>query len=220
MESFLEQLLVIWEYAVPILIAALVGGLVGIEREYHDKSAGFRTMILIAVGSCVFMMLSKMVGAPEGESTRIAAAIVTGVGFLGAGVVMKNHLSVGGITTAASIWLVASLGMATGAGAYELVGVVTVLALLVLWLLPPFERWLDRLHEFLEIAVTIKNTHAAEDNVLDIFDECGIKIVHIRRSRVSTSERTLHIKAKMTQAKRRALSEILVAEKGVIAFDV
>lgn len=220
MEQFLEQLLVIWGYAVPVLVAALVGGLVGIEREYHDKSAGFRTMILIAVGSSVFMMLSEMIGAPEGESTRIAAAIVTGVGFLGAGVVMKNHFSVGGITTAAAIWLVASLGMAAGAGAYGLVGVVTVLALVVLWLLPPFERWLDRLHEFLEIEVTVKNTHAAEDNVLDIFDECGVKIVHIRRSRVSTAERTLHIKAKMTQAKRRALSDILVAEKGVIAFDV
>lgn len=220
MEQFLEELLVIWEYAVPVLVAVLVGGLVGIEREYHDKSAGFRTMILIAVGSCLFMMLSKIIGAAEGESTRIAAAIVTGVGFLGAGVVMKNHFSIGGITTAAAIWLVASLGMAAGAEQYELVGIVTVVALIVLWVFPPFERWLDSLHEFLEISITVKNTDAAEDNVLDIFDECKVSVVHVRRSRVSTAERTLHIKAKMTKAKRRALSEILVAEKGIISFDV
>ena len=214
----MEWSLKLWDLFLPVLVAAFVGGLIGIEREYHDKSAGFRTMILIAVGSALFTLLAQILGGPEQETTRITAAIVTGVGFLGAGVILKNGVTIGGLTTAASIWLVASLGMASGAGQFPLVGAVTLLALIVLWALPPFERWLDRLHEFLELRITVKNTDAAEDDVLDIFDECGIKVVHIRRSRVDKAERTLHIKAKMTRDKRQALSEILVSEKGVISF--
>ena len=213
----MEMLSELWQMFLPILIAAAVGGLIGIEREYHDKSAGFRTMVLIAVGSALFTIMSLSID-PKGEITRIAAAVVSGVGFLGAGVILKDGVTVGGLTTAASIWLVASLGMAAGAGHYMLAGAVTAFVLIVLWLLPPFERWLDSLHEFLDITITIKNTDAAEDNVLDIFDECGIKVVHVRRSRHNNTERTLHIKAKMTPAKRAALSEILVVEKGVLSF--
>lgn len=215
----METLLELWQFFLPVLVAAFVGGLIGIEREYRDKSAGFRTMILIAVGSALFMIMAQIIGDPQKETGRIAAAIVTGVGFLGAGVIIKDGATIGGITTAATIWLVASLGMAAGAGEFPLVGAVTLLALIVLWLLPPFEHWLDRLHEFIEVKVTVKNTDAAEDDILDIFDECGVKIVHIRRSRLDKAERTIYVKAKMTPAKRQALSEILVAEKGVIAFD-
>jgi putative Mg2+ transporter-C (MgtC) family protein len=209
-----EELL---QYFIPVLVAALAGGLVGIEREYRDKSAGFRTMILIAVGSAMFTLFSDLLGAGD-ESTRIAAAIVSGVGFLGAGVIIKNGATVGGLTTAASIWLVASLGMGAGAGEYELVGAVTLLVLIVLWALPPFERWIDRLHEFMELTIVIKNTDAAEDNVLDIFDECNVKVAEIMHTRETKTERILHIKAKLTTAKRKALSEILVAEKEIISF--
>ncbi|MCA9362326.1 MgtC/SapB family protein [Candidatus Kaiserbacteria bacterium] len=213
------MLLELWEQFLPVLVAAFVGGLIGIEREYRDKSAGFRTMILIAVGAALFTILAQELGGKEKETTRILAAIVTGVGFLGAGVILKNGATIGGLTTAAAVWLVASLGMASGAEEYPLVAAVTLLSLTVLWLLPPIERWLDSKYEFLEVMVTVKNTDAAEDNILDIFDECKIQIVHIHRSRVSSSERTLYIKAKTTPAKRQALSEILVAEKGVVAFD-
>jgi putative Mg2+ transporter-C (MgtC) family protein len=138
---------------------------------------------------------------------------------LGAGVIIKDGATVGGLTTAATIWLVASLGMASATENFALVGAVTLLTLVVLWALPPFERWLDQLHEFVEITVTIKNTDEAEDEVLDIFDECKIKVVHIRRSRADKSERTLYIKAKMTPAKRAALSEILVVEKSILSFN-
>ncbi|MCA9360192.1 MgtC/SapB family protein, partial [Candidatus Kaiserbacteria bacterium] len=170
-------------YLVPVLVAMLAGAVIGIEREYRDKSAGFRTMIIIAVGSALFTLLSIKMGTVEKESTRIAAAIVTGIGFLGAGVVLKDGATIRGITTAATIWLVAALGMASGLREYELVGAITIIMMIVLWALPPFERWIDKLHEFLEISITIKNSDEAEDDVLDIFDECKIKIVHIRRSR-------------------------------------
>lgn len=205
-------------YLIPILVAALAGGLIGIEREYRDKSAGFRTMILIAIGSALFTILSIQMGASEKESTRIAASIVTGIGFLGAGVVLKDGAVIRGITTAASIWLVAALGMAAGIGQYEMVGAVTLLVLIVLWILPPFERWIDRLHEFITINITVKNTDAAEDNILDIFDECGVRVVDVRRSVLEKGERILEIKANLNTKKHKALSEILVAEKGIIRF--
>ncbi|MCB9815021.1 MgtC/SapB family protein [Candidatus Nomurabacteria bacterium] len=211
----LEELL---KYFIPILVSVLAGGLIGIEREYRDKSAGFRTMILIAIGSTLFTLLSIKMGTVEKESTRIAAAIVTGIGFLGAGVVLKDGATIRGITTAASIWLVAALGMGAGLMEYELVGAVTLLVLIVLWALPPFERWIDRMHDFVEVDVTIKNSDEDEDNILDIFDECKIKIVQITRSRLVKGERVLHIKANTTAKKQKALSEILVNEKGVLKF--
>ncbi|MCA9354933.1 MgtC/SapB family protein [Candidatus Kaiserbacteria bacterium] len=214
-----EVLLELWEYFLPVLVAALAGGLIGIEREYRDKSAGFRTMILIAVGSALFTILSTTIAGPKGEMTRIAAGVVSGVGFLGAGAILKDGITIKGLTTAASIWLVASLGMGAGAGEFALVGAVTLLILIVLWALPPFERWLDRLHEFIEIHITIKNSDEDEDEILDIFDECKIKVVQITRSRVVKGERIVHIKAKMTPQKRTTLSEILVNEKVVLAFE-
>ncbi len=216
----MEIVLELWRYLMPVLIAALVGGLIGIEREYRDKSAGFRTMILVAVGSCLFVIFSQILGTPEAESTRIAASVVTGIGFLGAGAIIKNGDDVKGLTTAASIWLVASLGMGAGIGQYEVVGAVTILMLVVLWLLPPFERWLGRMHEFRKIDLTIKNSDDAEDDILDIFDEVGVKIVRIERTRFEKGERVIHVMAKMNAKKRKDWSEILVNEKGVLKFSV
>lgn len=213
-----------WEELLPYLIsvgvAAACGGLVGVEREYRDKSAGFRTMILIAVGACLFTIMSEIIGGPDKDSARIAAAIVSGVGFLGAGVVIKDGVHIRGLTTAASIWLVASLGMAAGYEQHALAGAVAAVALVVLWVLPPLERVIDRMHEFLEIQVTIKNTDTSEDDILDIFDELKIKIVSIQRSRDDKSERTLHIQAKLNPAKHKELSEILVNEEEVLKFKV
>ena len=216
--EILEMFLELWAQFLPVLLAVVAGGLVGIEREYRDKSAGFRTMILIAVGSCVFTLIALAIGTPEKETTRIIAAIVTGIGFLGAGVIIKDGATVGGITTAAAVWAVAALGVLAGIGEFPLLFAVTFLVLLILWIFPPFERWLDKMHEFLEIQITIKNTDAAEDDVLDIFDELKVKIVHIRRTRQDKAERVLHIKIKTTPAKRSALSEILVNEKGILSF--
>lgn len=207
------------EYFTSMLVAALVGGLIGIEREYRDKSAGFRTMILIAVGSALFTLLSQLVGGGDGESTRIAAAVVSGVGFLGVGVIIKDGNTIHGLTTAASIWLVSSLGMAAGAQLYDVVAGVTILTLLVLWLLPPFERWIDRLHDFSEFWITVKNTQKAEEKILNIFADEGIQVVQIRRSRKVKGERILHIKANMNDRQHQEISLILAGEKSIIAFN-
>lgn len=221
MEMFLEFVTknTAFEYLVPVLLAALAGGLIGIEREYRDKTAGFRTMILISVGSCLFTIFSDVMGEPDGESTRIAASIVTGVGFLGAGTIIKDGATVRGLTTAASIWLVASLGMGAALGLYTLIFTVAIFVLLVLILLPPIERWLDKKHDFSEFHITIKNSDKEEDKILDMFYDFGIEIAELRYSRVTKSERILHVRANMTVVQREELSAELVSENAVLAFE-
>ncbi|HET7584169.1 MAG TPA: MgtC/SapB family protein [Gemmatimonadaceae bacterium] len=131
-----------------LVVAVVLGGVVGLERELSGKPAGLRTNILICLGAALFMHLSISVaeagfsstGQPYGDTTRIAAQIVSGIGFLGAGAILHSRGAVVGLTTAATIWVVAAIGAAVGAGGYvEAVG-TTVLVALVLVGLRPVER--------------------------------------------------------------------------------
>lgn len=126
-------------------LAILVGGAIGFEREYRDKAAGFRTNILIAVGAALFTIFSLRVGH-EVNPTRIAANIVTGIGFLGAGAIMREEGKIAGLTTAATIWLTAALGMGVGAGEYAVTLIATAGILVILWIFPFLERWIDQIH--------------------------------------------------------------------------
>lgn len=128
-----------------ILLAVLAGGLIGIEREFRDKAAGFRTLIFICTGACLFTILSARL-APN-DSVRIAANIVTGVGFLGAGVILRDGGKVIGLTTAAMIWLTSAIGMGIGGGQYLLALGMVLLAMGILWLLPMLEHRVDNLRE-------------------------------------------------------------------------
>lgn len=125
-----------------ILIAALLGGLVGLERDKHGRAAGLRTHLLVSLGAGVFTVLSLQLAGARGTSDpgRIAAQIVTGIGFLGAGVILKAGGSVRGLTTAACLWTAAGIGMAAGAGEFALAAATTALALLGLIILKFFER--------------------------------------------------------------------------------
>ncbi|MHC4511745.1 MAG: MgtC/SapB family protein [Planctomycetota bacterium] len=125
----------IWPHdLLSIILAVILGGAIGAEREISGKAAGLRTNVLICLGAAVFTIISKQMAAdgPEGSVTRIAAQIVTGVGFLGAGAIIQDRGGVHGLTTAATIWLVASIGMACGARFYHLAALATLIAVLVL----------------------------------------------------------------------------------------
>jgi putative Mg2+ transporter-C (MgtC) family protein len=129
-----------WELAGRLLVAALLGGIVGLEREVKHHAAGLRTNILVALGACLFTILSLTAFAGSSrtpDSARVAAQIVSGIGFLGAGAVFRDKDRVRGLTTAAAVWLVAAVGMAAGAGDYFLAMITTILALVVLVLLRP-----------------------------------------------------------------------------------
>lgn len=134
-----------WSQAGQLTLAALLGGLIGLEREWTGHPAGLRTNILVALGACLFTLLSiegfPLRGAAQ-DTARIAAQIVTGVGFLGAGALFQTRSQVKGLTTAATIWLVAAIGMAAGTGLFFLAIFTTVLAEVVLVVLKPIS---DRL---------------------------------------------------------------------------
>lgn len=115
-----------------LLMSLLVGGIIGLERQYHDKPAGFATNTLICLGATVFTLTSLYVGQTYGaDSARISAQIITGVGFLGAGAIIHSGLKISGLTTAATIWLVAALGMAIGFGEYNVAWLALALTLLL-----------------------------------------------------------------------------------------
>jgi putative Mg2+ transporter-C (MgtC) family protein len=128
------------EVLVRLALAAALGGAIGFERELRDREAGFRTHILVAMGSALFTIVSayafrEFVGnqGVSFDPSRIAAQIVTGIGFLGAGAIIRHGLSVRGLTTAATLWVVAAIGMASGAGYYSGAVLATVVTLFVLW---------------------------------------------------------------------------------------
>ena len=119
-----------------LILAAVLGGIIGLEREIRDKPAGLRTNMLICVGSALFMSLSTQVAQLlGGDPTRIAAQIISGIGFLGAGAVLHSHGFVLGLTTAATIWVVAGVGMALGSGMYLVAIFATAMSLVTLYFL-------------------------------------------------------------------------------------
>ena len=128
-----------------LLLAAALGAALGVERELRQKSAGLRTNILIAVGSALFTVMSIELSSGTGtDPTRIAAQIVTGIGFLGAGAIMRTDAGVQGLTTAATVWVNAAVGVAAGGGRYHLALIATGVTLSVLLVLVPIERLIER----------------------------------------------------------------------------
>ena len=118
-----------------LFIAAIMGGIIGFEREHADKPAGLRTLLLVCTGSALFTIASLYGFGDKADAARVAAGIVAGIGFLGAGTIIRLEGGVIGITTAATIWAVAAIGLAIGAGLY-LMGVITLVLVLIALRLP------------------------------------------------------------------------------------
>ena len=188
-----------FELLIKLLVAVVLGGAVGVEREMSGKPAGLRTTILICVGAALFTHLSVAIGLvsqtsagqPYGDVTRIAAQIVTGIGFLGAGAILHERGSVVGLTTAATIWVVAAIGMGVGAGAYaEAVG-TTVMVCLVLIGLRPIERKLVMVRRTVTATLRVApNTDFATFE--DAFRDSGVH-VRSRRTYDHVGDRTFEL---------------------------
>jgi putative Mg2+ transporter-C (MgtC) family protein len=131
------------EMVLRLLLAGGLGAVLGTEREFRRKPAGLRTNILIAIGAALFTMTSITFAGAGGSSDRVAAQVVTGIGFLGAGTILRFRGSVHGMTTAATIWVNAAIGMTAGIGAFSLAVTATVITLIVLLVLPFFESWFE-----------------------------------------------------------------------------
>ncbi len=121
-----------------LLMAALLGGILGFEREQRGKAAGIKTHMLVAIGSALFVLIPLQAGISDAEMSRVMQGIITGIGFLGAGAILKGHdeKDLKGLTTAAGIWVTAAIGVAAGLGRESLAILCTFLALLVLLTMP------------------------------------------------------------------------------------
>jgi putative Mg2+ transporter-C (MgtC) family protein len=159
-----------------LLLAAVLGGMVGVERELSHKPAGIRTNMLICLGAALYTIISyEMATAFSGDHTRIAAQIIPGIGFIGAGVVIRERGTVIGITSAATIFVVASIGMAVGSGFY-VTGIFTSLLLLAsLVLIGNLERRLGLHMQLMNFQVTAAAGADTVERVRRIVDEIGIR---------------------------------------------
>ncbi len=166
-----------------LLLALILPGIIGMEREYNGHPAGFRTHVLVSIGSCTVMLVSiygfsywdsQYLAAGIGrDPSRLAAQAVTGIGFLGAGTIIQNGISVKGLTTATTIWVCMAIGLACGAGSYIIAAVATILAFLVLTVMGKFEKLISKHNPILIIVVPAGQ--AATRNILSIAERFGIE---------------------------------------------
>jgi putative Mg2+ transporter-C (MgtC) family protein len=173
------------DIAIKIGLSALLSGAVGIEREWTGKWAGMRTHMLIAVGSTLFTMISSRPAASGGigDAGRIAAQVVTGVGFIGAGTILQSRGAVHGLTTAAGLWVAAAVGVAVGAGSFSAAIFTTVALLVILAALRPVERLLVRSHLRTVVLHLERGQKVAQ--VLDAVEECALETEAIEVSRTA-----------------------------------
>ncbi|MBN1451109.1 MAG: MgtC/SapB family protein [Anaerolineales bacterium] len=206
------------ELLIKLGAALLVGGLIGAEREFRDKAAGFRTIIFITVGATLFTIFSAILAGDENDPARVAANIVTGIGFLGAGAIMREGGRVAGLTTAATIWLSAALGMGIGSGQYLLVAAATIVILFVLWIFPIFEHWIDNIRESRTYKVHIPLDSEKATALDDVFNSLAMHI--FKRHIIKSKEYMICTwTAQGTPKNHEKLIATLLSDKDVLEFD-
>jgi putative Mg2+ transporter-C (MgtC) family protein len=177
------------EMAGRLCLAAFLGGLVGLEREVHSQPAGLRTHMVVSLGSCLMMLVSlymAQLGPTPGDPGRIAAQVVTGIGFLGAGAIMRFGMSVKGLTTAACLWTVAGIGLAAGCGYWKAAVATTLLTLGATFLLQKVEKSFFQARSYRKFVVHAKDTPGLVGRLEEIIEKAsmGIREVDIQRDLV------------------------------------
>ncbi|MDF2476330.1 MAG: hypothetical protein K0S24_1813 [Sphingobacterium sp.] len=200
---------------VAMVVSILCGGAIGFEREYKNKSAGFRTIILISLGSTIFTIVSQH-GAQTDD--RISANIITGIGFIGAGVIFKDKISVHGLTTAAVIWTSAAIGMTAGIGYYALALCLTLITLGVLLMVTRVERIIAQLQkeQFLSVTFREPNFHQIE-NLESVLQTKGLIL---ERMEIAKDDDHLIVVFKVSGKKELLveMSETLATRPEIISF--
>lgn len=201
-----------------VLIALLMGLLLGLEREYKRKAAGMRTMTLICMSSTVFTILSAELGYPN-SADRVASNILTGVGFIGAGVIFKGDYTIDGITTAASIWIAAAIGMAVGMSQYWLAAAALAGALLVLILLEFVERRIALVNDKRLYTIYFyeeKFPHIDVENILQEFQLKYKKMMIVRKENIIEVNYTV----RGTRNKMEQLDNFLLTNTSIFQYEV
>ncbi len=180
-----------------LVLAAIFGGIVGMERETVNRPAGFRTHILVCVGSALIMMTSMNLFYlfPPGSADpgRIAAQVVSGMGFLGAGTILREGVNIKGLTTAASLWAIAGMGLALGAGMYVQAGVGTLIIFLTLTLLNRVELWIAAKKRFKQVTLRIADTPGQMGSIGTALGKLRVSIKKIEIKDIAESKEALLI---------------------------
>ena len=191
-----------------ILISVACGAMLGMEREYQNKSAGLRTMVLICLGSTVFTIISRNIGS--GTDDRIAANIITGIGFIGAGVIFKENFNVKGLTTAAVIWISAAIGMMIGSEEYRLGIILTVIVLVVLLLFSKIEALVDYINHQRTYRITFIDDNLENiDEVMDLTRKQHLKPI-IRHLTKTNNKLIAHLEVRGSEKYFLPLAENLI----------
>lgn len=221
------------EMTLRLLLALGLGGLIGFERELGGHSAGFRTHILVCLGSAAIVLLS-MYGfaafAPEPnvrlDPARLAAQVISGIGFLGAGTIMRTGLTVSGLTTAASLWVSAAIGLSAGAGFYYGAVISTVLVVLSLFALNKIEKLFSRTKAVRELLIKMEQSSAGVGHMLAYLNQCGLAIRQLSVEAEAESSAPggryltirVQVKLKKTQKYEEAIAT-LIGMEGVVGLE-
>lgn len=206
------------EIITKLIISLFIGIIIGGEREYRNKSAGLRTLILICLGSTIFTIISSDLGDAQGAS-RVAANVVTGIGFLGAGAIIREGFSISGLTTASTIWVTASLGMAVGMGEYALAFTAVILAFIVLTVFDYLQR------VFFQVMRRSIDFHITVDQALNKIEviEAQMTMLHLRFSRKKEfrkdSDTSYQYEVSGKERDLARFAEFLVENKDVKRFE-
>lgn len=195
--------------------ALLLGGVIGAERERYKKDAGLRTTILITLGSTLFTILSMRISGDSSDFTRIAANVVSGIGFLGAGVILQEHGKVKGLTTAATIWICAAIGMACGSGEYFPAVAVTVLTMIVLLFFPRFEEILEISIEERTYEITSKISWEKYKEIKSLFKSNGLTINKSKQEKKAGGMMVLTLEVSGPTKKHDKVVQKILADKEI-----
>ena len=204
------------ELILKLVLAILIGGTIGIEREIRSKSAGFRTLILICLGATLFTIFSQYIGHASSPD-RIASNVVVGIGFIGAGVIFRTSNRVNGITTAATIWLSAALGVGIGCGMYmaSIIGGILVMSILVIF--SSMDRFIDRVNQVREYKITYLYEKNLEHKYEDLIKKYKLSIKsrsHTKTGNIITGAWTVTGNEKA----HHAFIEIILSDDTVTEF--
>lgn len=210
-----------------LLVSFAIGMLIGIEREAHNQPAGMRTHILISIGSTLAMILSIYIpqvysGFQNGDPGRIAAQVVSGIGFLGAGAILRFGVNVRGLTTAASIWAIAMIGLAIGAGLFSISLIAAAIILFSLTIMDVFEKHFfdDRIFKKIEITVRKKTTNLNEIQAMIKSMKIRIQSVDMVRNTGETTEKYTFYVYIPVKLGAQTLADKLEKTEGIVAFSI
>lgn len=216
-----------WEVFLRLTLSCVLGGVIGYERQSRRKSAGLRTNMLVCLGSCLVMLLSTAIyqgveGRTNADPARLAAQVVSGIGFLGAGAIMKEGLTVTGLTTAACLWVVAGVGLATGGGYYTAALLATGLVFVTLGALSRIDEWV--LHDnHILLTVFTRDLPGQLVHINECLEDLDLTVHTVKTVRSEVSDRALVLEFELfnhSKVKGVALADAVGRIEGVTGVNV